>query len=200
MHDHDADDASTTSSRRSVLAAGGAAATTLLGGCLGAGGDAGSGGADATTAASTATTSTTGAAGTDWQSLELDAVRGEETFTIGGLPSPTIVHSFAVWCPKCERLSNQLAAVADEYTILGLNTDPNEDAAKVQEYAEGNDFGWRFAVAPTDLTDALVAEFGSTVVNAPSTPVIVVCNDGSATFLSGGDSTRPTITDAAEDC
>jgi len=180
-------------SRRSFLAASGAAATALLGGCLGTGGDGSDSVGDAATDASTTDR-------TDWQSVELDAVRGEETFTIGGLPSPTIVHSFAVWCPKCERLSNQLVGVAGEYTILGLNTDSNEDAAKVREYAEENDFGWRFAVAPTDLTDALVAEFGSTVVSAPSTPVIVVCGDGSTTFLSGGDSTRPTIRDTAEDC
>lgn len=204
MRDHNAVDASATPSRRSLLAAGTAAAATLLGGCLGTG--AGSEGGDVTAAASatavstTAASATDGGGGTGWQAVELDAVRDEETFTIGGLPSPTIVHSFAVWCPKCERLSNQLTAVDGEYTILGLNTDPNEDAAKVREYAEENDFGWRFAVAPTDLTDALVAEFGSTVVNAPSTPVVVVCDDGSAALLSGNDSTRPTITDTAEGC
>ena len=204
MRDHNAGDASATPSRRSLLAAGGAAAATLLGGCLGAG--AGSEGGDVTTAGSATAVSTTAASAADaggstgWWAVELDAVRDEETFTIGGLPSPTIVHSFAVWCPKCERLSNQLAAIDGEYTILGLNTDPNEDAAKVREYAEENDFGWRFAVAPTRLTEALVAEFGSTVVNAPSTPVVVVCDDGSATLLSGDDSTRPTITDTAEGC
>ena len=205
MRDHNAGDASATPSRRSLLAAGAAAAATLLGGCLGTG--TGSESGDVTTAGSATAVSTTAASATDgggggtgWQAVELDAVRDEETFTIGGLPSPTIVHSFAVWCPKCERLSNQLAAIDGEYTILGLNTDPNEDAAKVREYAEENDFGWRFAVAPTRLTEALVAEFGSTVVNAPSTPVVVVCDDGSATLLSGDDSTRPTITDTAEGC
>ncbi|MBB6644911.1 TlpA family protein disulfide reductase [Halobellus ruber] len=193
MRDRSTDDTRTLHSRRALLAAGGAAGTALLGGCLGGGGDPGS-------ESGSGGDTTTDAAGTDWQSVELDEVRGGETFTIAGLQSPTIVHSFAVWCPKCERLSNQLTAIDGEYTILGLNTDPNEDAAKVREYAEENDFGWRFAVAPTDLTDALVAEFGSTVVNAPSTPVIVVCGDGSTTFLSGGDSTRPTITNTAEGC
>ena len=198
MRDHNAGDASATPSRRSLLAAGGAAAATLLGGCLGAGSE----GSDVTTAGSATTTASTTdtGGGAGWQSLELSTVRDDGTFTIADLDAPTIVHSFAVWCPKCERLSNQLTAVDGEYTILGLNTDPNEDAAKVREYAEANDFGWRFAVAPTGLTDALVTEFGSTVVNAPSTPVVVVCDDGSATFLSGDDSTRPIITDTAEGC
>lgn len=193
MRGHDADTTSVARSRRALLAAGGAAATALLGGCLG-------GSTDAESESTRTTASTTGAGDTDWQSIELGAVRGNEVFTIGGLPSPTIIQSFAVWCPKCERLSNQLADVSDEYTVVGLNTDPNEDAAKVREHAEANDFGWRFAVAPTGLTDALVAEFGPTVVNAPSTPVIVVCGDGRATFLSGGDSTRAMITSTAEGC
>jgi len=193
MWDYDPDSAPTTHSRRALLAAGGAAGTALLGGCLGGRTDAGAG--------TTGTTrSTADSGGIDWQSVELDAVRGDESFTIAGLSSPTIIQSFAVWCPKCERLLNQLAGVSDEYTVVGLNTDPNEDAAKVREHAEANGFGWRFAVAPTDLTDALIAEFGSTVVNAPSTPVIVVCGDGRVTFLSGGDSTRSAIADAAEGC
>lgn len=196
MRDHDADTAPLARSRRALLAAGGAAGTALLGGCLGGSTDAASEPAGTTGTAA----STTDAGGTDWQSVELNAVRDDETFTVGGLPSPTIIQSFAVWCPKCERLSNQLTDLSDEYTVVGLNTDPNEDAAKVREHAEANGFGWRFAVAPTDLTDALVSEFGSTVVNAPSTPVIVVCGDGSATFLSGGDSTRATITSTAEEC
>lgn len=193
MRSHDADGVPNDSSRRSLLAAGGAVATTLLGGCLGTGAD----GASTDDGAATDSPTTDG---TDWQSVELETARSEEPFTIGGLPSPTIVHSFAVWCPKCERLSTRLSAVADEYTILGLNTDPNEDAAKVQAYAEDNSFGWRFAVAPSDLTDALVDEFGSTAINAPSTPVIVVCGDGTATFLSGGDSTRSNIVATAEEC
>ena len=180
-------------SRRALLAAGGAAGATLLGGCLGGGGDPGS------ASSGDGGASTTGA-GTDWRSIELDSVRGDGSFTIGGLPAPTVVHSFAVWCPKCKRLSEQLAEVGGEFTVLGLNTDPNEDAGTVRAYAEDNGFGWRFAVAPTDLTDALVSEFGSTVVNAPSTPVIVVCGDGTATFLSGGDSTPSGITGAAEEC
>lgn len=197
MREHDPDDARTATSRRAFLAAGGAAGTGLLGGCLGGSVDAGSGSDDST---ATATSTTDAGSDTDWQSIELSTVRGDETFTVGSLEPPTIIHSFAVWCPKCERLSNQLTAIEGEYTILGLNTDPNENAAKVRTYAEENDFGWRFAVAPTDLTDALVARFGSTVVNAPSTPVIVVCGDGTATFLSGDDSTRPIIRDAAEEC
>ena len=186
-------DTPTEPSRRTLLAAGGAAGAALLGGCLGGGGDPGS-------ESSADGGGSTTAGGADWRSIELDSVRDDGSFTIGGLPAPTVVHSFAVWCPKCERLSERLADVGGEFTVLGLDTDPNEDAETVRTYAEDNGFGWRFAVAPTDLTDALVAEFGSTVVNAPSTPVIVVCDDGTATFLSGGDSTPSTITSTAEEC
>jgi thiol-disulfide isomerase/thioredoxin len=187
MSDHDIGRSPSAISRRSLLTGIGGAGVATLSGCLGSGGG-GAGAADA------------GADRGAWQSIELEAVRSGETFTIAELEAPTIVHSFAVWCPKCKALSNQLAAIADTHTILGLNTDPNEDAEKVRGYAVDSGYDWRFAVAPTELTDALISAFGSTVANAPSTPVIVVCEDGTATFLSGGDSTRDNIRATAEEC
>lgn len=194
----DTDAAPATASRRTFLAAAGAAGIATVGGCLGGGSAADD---EATAGGGAATTAADPSSGpAPWQSIELDSVRGDEAFTIGGLDAPTIVHSFAVWCPKCERLSNELASVTGSYTVLGLNTDPNEDAETVRAYAEENGFQWRFAVAPPALTDALVAEFGSTAVNAPSTPVVVVCEDGATTFLSGSDSSPSTVESTAEEC
>ncbi|MFC6875129.1 TlpA family protein disulfide reductase [Halobellus marinus] len=192
------------SSRRTILAASGTLATSLLGGCLSGGGsadgDTETGATDGAATTDGMATETATPASDEWLFTELSAVRGGETFTVDSLTAPVVIQSFAVWCPKCKRLSNQLAQLDGTYTLLGLNTDPNEDAAKVRQHAEENDFSWRFAVAPTEMTESLVDRFGSTVVNAPSTPVIVVCESGTATFLSGSDSTRPTIRETAEEC
>ena len=73
--------------------------------------------------------------------------------------------------------------MTDSSTVVGLNTDPNKDAANVRAHAENNGFDWRFAVAPSGMTDSLVEAFGATVTNAPSTPVIVACADGVAEFF-----------------
>jgi hypothetical protein len=65
----------------------------------------------------------------------------------------------------------------DDVVHISLDTDPNEDEAKVREHIERNGFGWYFAVAPEELTKALIDEFGLTVVSAPSAPVVFICPD-----------------------
>jgi len=136
----------------------------------------------------------------EWQTTQLTNVRDDESFTIADLDGPVVIQSFAVWCPKCQRQSEAVAEVSDSVTVVGLNTDPNEDAEKVRNHAESNGFDWRFAVAPTEMTKSLVDEFGSTVTNAPSTPVIVVCESGESTFKSGQINDASAIMAAADEC
>lgn len=134
-----------------------------------------------------------------WRSAELTTVRGGESFSIGSLDGPVVVQSFAVWCPKCQQQSEQLAQLGDSATVVGLNTDPNEDAEKVRQHAKSNGFDWRFAVAPTEMTDSLIDRFGTTVTNAPSTPIIVAC-EGTAEFLSGEVNPADEVATVAENC
>ena len=170
-------------SRRRLLATTGALAAGGLAGCLG--GDGGNGGSEAADGDTADEGDGDGSADEGaWRTAELTTVRGEESFTLDGLEPPVVVQSFAVWCPKCGRQSEELAALADSTTVVGLNTDPNEDAERVRRHAEQNGFDWRFAVAPAEMTDSLVEAFGPTVVNAPSTPLVVVC-EGDATFDAG---------------
>jgi thiol-disulfide isomerase/thioredoxin len=193
-------------SRRTLLAATGGLAATVLAGCLG--GDSGNGGATTTDDGDDAMTSGEGGGSTAaddggdpaWRTTELTTVRGEETFTVDGLEPPVVVQSFAVWCPKCERQSEALARLGGEATVVGLNTDPNEDTGKVRQHAEDNGFEWRFAVAPTDMTGSLVDAFGTTVTNAPSTPLIVACGDGTGEFDAGGVRSADEVRSMADGC
>jgi thiol-disulfide isomerase/thioredoxin len=188
--DHDKrGDAGPGTRRRAFLAAAGAAGAGLLAGCIGGGNGDGGGGS-----------SVSGDGGAAWRTAELRTVRGDESFTIADLASPVVIQSFAVWCPKCRRQSEQLAEVSDSVTVVGLNTDPNEDAGKVRQHAEENGFDWRFAVSPSAMTDSLVEAFGTTVTNAPSTPVIVACGDGDVEFFSGSVNDAGTIRSAADGC
>ncbi|PSQ55860.1 MAG: hypothetical protein BRD23_10065 [Halobacteriales archaeon SW_9_67_25] len=174
-------------SRRRVMAAGGAIGTGLLAGCAGDGTDSGDSG-ESTDAEMT------------WRTTELTDVLTDETFTVDGLEGPVAIQSFAVWCPKCERQSKELANVDGSVTVVSLNTDPNEAAGKVREHAESNGFDWRFAVAPTEMTGSLVEAFGTAVTNAPSTPIIVACDDGVAEFFSGSQQSVEEIQTAAAEC
>ncbi|MFT4880394.1 MAG: hypothetical protein ACI9HI_000389 [Salinirussus sp.] len=179
-------------SRRRLLAATGALSLGVLAGCVG-----GDSGPDTS---GTVDGGTSGGTDRSWRTTELTDVLTDETFSIDGLAGPVAVQSFAVWCPKCQRQSEALSNTDGSVTVVGLNTDPNEDAAKVRQHAESNGFDWRFAVAPAEMTESLVAEFGPTVTNAPSTPVIVACDEGVAEFFSGSQQSAEAVQSAAADC
>ena len=203
MNGHsDASSRSDRVSRRRVLAAAGTLGAGLLAGCSGGGGGSGGSGDGNGDSGSDGDggDGSGGGSGTSWRTTELTDVRTDETFTIDGLEGPVAIQSFAVWCPKCERQSQELSEADESVTVVSLNTDPNEDAEKVRQHAESNGFDWRFAVAPTEMTQSLVDEFGTTVTNAPSTPIIVTCDDGVAEFFAGSQQSVDQIRSAAAEC
>lgn len=173
--------------RRQLLAGFGAGVGTAVAGCLG---DGPSGSGELTSSSEA----------TDWQHIELRTVRGEEPFTIAGLEPPVVIQSFAVWCSNCRQQSRELAHLADKLTLVGLNTDPNEDAQRVRDHATDLGFEWRFAVAPTALTQALIDTFGTTVTNAPSTPLVFVCADGTASMRAGSIESATGVESVANSC
>jgi thiol-disulfide isomerase/thioredoxin len=127
----------------------------------------------------------------EWASIELvDAVTGEP-FTIADFAGrPILVESFAVWCPICLRQQKEMARLleleGDSIVHVSLDTDPNEDAVAVRRHAEEHGFTWRFAVAPFEMTQRLIDEFGLIVANPPSAPVLLIDVDGSARLLPRG--------------
>lgn len=205
--------------RRRFLATVGATGVALAAGCLGDGttstDEAGAGDGAGSTATGgtmdgtatesgmddTATDDGSGEGTTaDWQTAELESVRRGETFRIDDLEHPVVVQTFAVWCPKCERQQDALAGVGDEATVVSLNVDGNEDGDQVAEHAANNGFDWRFAVAPVSLTQSLIDEFGTDVTTPPTSPLVVVCGDGSTTFSSGSVLNTSRITAMTDEC
>ena len=117
-----------------------------------------------------------------WLAIELTDVRTGESFTIAEFAdTPVLLESFAVWCPICTNQQKQVRTlhekVGDEVVSIALNTDPNEDRAKVAAHLERHGFDWRYAVAPPELILALKEEFGVGILNAPSAPVVLICPD-----------------------
>ncbi len=126
-----------------------------------------------------------------WADFELvDAITGE-SFTIADFAGkPILVESFAVWCSICLRQQKEMAKLieleGESIVHISLDTDPNEDDIAVRLHAEKHGFTWLFAVAPVEMTQALIDAFGLTVVNAPRAPVILIDVDGSARLLRNG--------------
>ena len=93
-----------------------------------------------------------------WYSVSLTDVNTGEAFTIDDLKGKVVlVETMAVWCTNCFKQQTQVKAlheslvVRDDFVSLGLDIDPNEDAAKLQGFVEKNGFDWMYAVAPTEV-------------------------------------------------
>jgi thiol-disulfide isomerase/thioredoxin len=123
--------------------------------------------------------------------IELTDVRTGQKFRISDFKGrPVLLESFAVWCPTCLAQQREVAKLfsseGEAIVHISLDTDPNEDEARVREHLEANGLDWWFAVAPIELTNALIDEFGFQVVNAPGAPVVLICADQSTRFLDRG--------------
>ena len=141
--------------------------------------------------ASTSTPATDGTSAETWMDIVLTDVVTGETFSIGDFKGkPILLESFAVWCPTCRRQQQEVKELksreVDAIIHISLDTDPNEDEAKVKEHSETYGFDWYFAVAPIELTNDLIDEFGLAVVNAPGAPVMLICEDQSSRLLRSG--------------
>lgn len=130
----------------------------------------------------------------DWRDTELTDIATGETFRISDFEGSTVMlESFAVWCPTCLKQQKEVQTfrltegnTTDNVVHISLDTDPNEDEEQVREYFENNGFDWYFAIAPPEMTQSMIDEFGSQVVVAPSAPVVLICEDQSARLMPRG--------------
>ena len=127
----------------------------------------------------------------DWQNIELNDINSGKKFKISDFRGKKVLlESFAVWCPICTNQQKNIKLlhddVGDSIISISLDTDPNEDEEAIKAHAQSNGFDWRYAIAPVNLGQALVDEFGIGVVNAPSAPVIMICEDGGTRLMKRG--------------
>ena len=118
----------------------------------------------------------------DWKQTELTDVNTGESFRIADFAGTSVLlESFAVWCPVCTAQQREIRelheAVGHEVVSISLNTDPNEDIRRVRDHTSRHGFSWRYAVAPDTMIQALIDEFGFGIVNAPSAPMVLICED-----------------------
>ncbi|PWR73532.1 redoxin domain-containing protein [Methanospirillum stamsii] len=126
-----------------------------------------------------------------WLSSSLTNAATGERFSLMDLAQkgkPVIIHSFAVWCPGCSMQlleSTKLqTAYPDDYIVVALDIDPNENTEKVKRHQESNNFKGIFTAAPTDVTRSLVNAYGPGFVQSiPQT--IIICGK-TATYLEDG--------------
>lgn len=126
----------------------------------------------------------------EWYHIEMEDVTTGEQFTLADIEEPTVIHTFATYCPICndqqQKIQSGYEELSQEATFLDLSIDENDDPDSIQSHAEENGFEWRFGVAPNELTRALVDEFGQQVAVYSQSPLVIVCPDGSADTVGKG--------------
>lgn len=142
---------------------------------------------------------------TTWRNTQLTDVKTQETFTIEEYTGKTIlIESFAVWCPKCKQQQDEMKKLIEEYQDesihIAINTDQNEDETKVLEHINKHGYTWKYTVFPTEATNSLIEEFGIGIINAPTTPVILICPNGNTKQLDRGIKTAETLQQEIQNC
>ena len=127
----------------------------------------------------------------DWKEISVKDINSGATFKISDFKGkPILLESFAIWCPTCTKQQREIKKLhdelGDEVISISLDTDPNEDESSVKEHTGANGFDWRYVISPPTMTQSLIDEFGVGVVNAPSVPVILICEDQSTRYLNRG--------------
>lgn len=114
----------------------------------------------------------------NWTDATLQTVEGGENFTISSLDEPVMIETFAVWCTTCSRQQQEIKKLHERINVtsVSLNVDQNENDKKVLNHKKENDFSWRYAISPIELTNVLRQKFGNSIANPPSAPVILVCD------------------------
>jgi thiol-disulfide isomerase/thioredoxin len=126
----------------------------------------------------------TGVVDDTWRQATLrDVVSGTE-FRIAELEGKVVaIETMAIWCITCRQQQTEARAALEQLdspdvVYLSLDVDPNERAADLADYARREGFGWRFAVAPPEVSRSLAATFGDQILSPPSTPLVVLDPDG----------------------
>jgi thiol-disulfide isomerase/thioredoxin len=136
-----------------------------------------------------------------WQTIEIVDVDGQ-TFTLSELAGrPVFVENFATWCPTCRaqlgRTQEAAAAMGDDAVFVVLSVETDLSAEDVREYARDNGFtSMRFAVMSDELLAAFAGAFGTSAVNPPSTPHVVIAADGTAGEMETGSISAADIEEA----
>ena len=121
-----------------------------------------------------------------WFTAPLTDVRTGAAFTVADFKGKVVlVETLAMWCPNCKRQQQEVQALhaalgemGADLVSLGLDIDPNENAADLKAYTDANGFDWLYAVAPPDVSRSLSELYGDQFLNPPSTPMLVIDRHG----------------------
>jgi len=126
-----------------------------------------------------------------WATATLTDVETGESFRIADFAGRVVfVEAMAIWCTNCRRQQGEFTAALEQLdpeavAYVVLTVEPNESADALARYESDQGFEGRYAVAGRDVSAALEADFGPTVLSPPNVPVVVIRPDGAVEFQTG---------------
>jgi cytochrome oxidase Cu insertion factor (SCO1/SenC/PrrC family) len=126
-----------------------------------------------------------------WKDVPLRDVSTASVFNVRELEGkPVLLFCFTTWCSICTAQQNEIkrlqALSPGSFTSLGIDVDPYENEDVVRRYQSDNGFPGVYAIAPPELTNELVNEFGMDIITPASAPMILICSNGTVTQLDRG--------------
>ena len=67
-----------------------------------------------------------------------------------------------------------LPTLGDDVTVVTLDINSSETGPELRAYADEHAFGWRLALAPPGLLDALAQVYGARILYSPTEPMVLV--------------------------
>jgi len=126
-------------------------------------------------------------------SAALTDVASGTDFTLADFKGKVVLlELFAQWCPTCLAQQRevvrlrQLVGEREDFVSVGLDIDPNEDAAMLREYLAQHGFDWLYAVAPAQVSSEIGELYGSQYLNPPSAPILLIDRHGVVHPLEAG--------------
>jgi cytochrome oxidase Cu insertion factor (SCO1/SenC/PrrC family) len=129
--------------------------------------------------------------GEGWQDYILTDVVTGTPFTVSEFRGePVVVFAFTLSCPICTRQQQEILRLSRmpgvSFQAVGLDIDPNENAAALKASVDTNGYYGHYALSPVENTQILLDKFGVQVITPASAPVILVTPDGTAQMLPAG--------------
>ena len=138
-------------------------------------------------------------------SVALTDVASGTNFTLADFKGKVLLlEPFAQWCPTCLAQQRevvrlrQMLGEREDFISVGLDIDPNEDAAMLQEYLIQHGFDWLYAVAPTEVAREIGELYGSQYLNPPSAPMLVIDRHGVVHPLDAGRKSAESLLEIVE--
>jgi len=140
-----------------------------------------------------------------WTNIELKDINSGEIYKLSDYKGKKILfETFSVWCVNCKNQQDKIKELNDDgvenLVIVSLSSDPNEDEEAIKKYINENGYTWHYSIAPKELTEQLMQEFGFVILNAANTPIVLFCEDGSYSLLPDGLKGKEDLLNAVNSC